>query len=81
MITDLDSFTESDDEEEQEVTVNPALLKRIRNNSLRSPNTSPAPTVTSQALILFKPLPRLVDPPEVTEAPEEADDDAMDVEP
>ena len=87
VITDLDSFTQSDDEDEQEVTVNPALLECIRNNTLGSPKVTTAPT-TSQALVLYRPLPNLRDTNEdheeeekVEEALVQLDDDAMDVEP
>lgn len=51
----MDSFTESDDEETEGVSVNPVLLDRIRNNRLET--SKPPVQTTSQALILFKPLP------------------------
>ena len=63
VITDLDSFTESDDEDEHVGSiVNPPLLEKIRANTL---DNSPLPPVStpsaSQALVLFRPLPRFSD--------------------
>lgn len=55
VITDLDSFTQSDDEDEQSVTVNAALLEKIRANVVDQCPIPLAPT--SQALVLFRPLP------------------------
>jgi hypothetical protein len=56
IITDLDSFTQSDDEEERDLAVNTALLEKIRANVVdESPN--PLLPTTSRALVLFRPLP------------------------
>ncbi|KAF8161007.1 hypothetical protein B0H34DRAFT_795850 [Crassisporium funariophilum] len=80
VITDLDSFTESDDEREEAVTINPVFLERIRTKTF----DKPAPS-TSQALVLFKPLPGPGEwKPNIVkeEAKREVvDEDAMDVEP
>jgi hypothetical protein len=52
VITDLDAFTQSDDEEEgQTLAVNTVLLDKIRANVVEA-STPP----TSQALVLFRPL-------------------------
>ena len=56
IITDLDSFTQSDDEDEHQLAVNTALLDKIRANIVESTNPL-LPTTTSQALVLFKPPP------------------------
>ncbi|KAF8972975.1 hypothetical protein BDZ97DRAFT_1912576 [Flammula alnicola] len=61
VITDMDSFTQSDDEEEENVTINPVLLDRIRTSKFDSSNGRRRPpsttSNTSQALVLFRPLP------------------------
>ena len=85
MITDLDLFTESDDEREREreesVNINPILLDCIRNKELGEKN-SPHPKATSTALVLFKPLlgleQRQKEGVGVTKA---VDENAMDLEP
>ena len=84
MITDLDLFTESDDEREGEheesVNINPILLDCIRNKELDN-ECPPHPKATSTALVLFKPLPGLeqLQKEGVTQA-EAADENAMDLE-
>jgi len=59
VITDLDLFTDSDDECEHEkrVDINPVLLDCIRGKELG--RDSPHPKATSTALVLFRPLPGL----------------------
>ncbi|KAF9529318.1 hypothetical protein CPB83DRAFT_853066 [Crepidotus variabilis] len=91
VITDLDSFTEEDEDEEQPVTVNTSLLEKIR--SLESPKVPLIhPASNELALILFRPPPRFGDLKEETEDKEkdeqvgrdhipQPDEDAMDVEP
>lgn len=95
VITDMDSFAESDDEEGPNLTIHPVLLDRIRTNKLDSctNSQSTAPSSTSQALVLFQPLPlselemervketqaKQKQEAEVKRA--ETDEDAMDVEP
>lgn len=85
MITDLDLFTESDDECEREreesVNINPILMDCIRNKELDE-KSSPHPKATSTALILFKPLPGLeqLQREGVTQA-KAVDENAMDLEP
>lgn len=100
VITDLDSFTQSDDEDEPAGSVvNPVLLERIRANTLEKSPLSPAASTppTSQALVLYKPLPWYKDTDGDGEAIQRGrkeevtkvhvydcipfDDDAMDVEP
>jgi len=92
VITDLDSFAESDDEEGPNLSINPVLLDRIRTNKLDSCTNSQS-TSTSQALVLFQPLPlsememervkeaqaKQKQEAEVKRA--ETDEDAMDIEP
>jgi len=88
VITDLDLFTESDDECEREreesVNINPILLDCIRNKELGEKN-SPHPKATSTALVLFKPLPGLeqLQREGVTQAKaaKAVDENAMDLEP
>ena len=83
MITDLDLFTESDDEREREesVKINPVLLDCIRNKELGEKSSS-HPIATSTALVLFKPLPGLeqLRREGVTHA-KAVDENAMDLEP
>jgi len=85
VITDLDLFTESDDEREGEreegVNINPILLDCIRNKKLGE-KSSPHPKATSTALVLFKPLPGLeqLQREGVTQA-KAVDENAMDLEP
>ncbi|CAA7259282.1 unnamed protein product [Cyclocybe aegerita] len=97
VITDLEAFTESDDEEEEKekdeenVTINPALLDRILNKKPEESLPAVSSPGASQALVLFRPLPRLSDDSGLSEArkeekeketrPVEADENAMDVEP
>jgi len=81
VITDLDLFTESDDECEREheesVNINPILMDCIRNKELAT-----HPKVTSTALVLFKPLPGLEQLQRVGVTPAKAvDENAMDLEP
>ncbi|KAF5321219.1 hypothetical protein D9619_001406 [Psilocybe cf. subviscida] len=64
VVTDIDSFAQSDDEGEDNSSanahhINPALLSRIRAAATRSTPSSLLPThpTNSQAVILFKPLP------------------------
>lgn len=53
VITDLDSFTQSDDEEEQQsLAVNTTLLEKIRAN-VADKFSGPAPSSVSQALVLY----------------------------
>lgn len=82
MITDLDLFTESDDEREREesVNINPILLDCIRNKELGEKSSHPK--VTSTALVLFKPLPGLeqLHREGITQA-KAVDENAMDLEP
>jgi hypothetical protein len=56
VITDLDLFTESDDEREESVNINPILLNCIRSKEFDKTN-SPRPKATSTALVLFRPPP------------------------
>jgi len=95
VITDIDSFAQSDDEEDPNVTINPVLLDRIRTNKFDSCTNSQSttPSSTSQALVLFQPLPlsememervkeaqaKQKQETEVKRA--ETDEDAMDIEP
>jgi len=81
VITDLDLFTESDDEREERVNINPVLLDCIRGKELAERNP-PNPKVTSTALVLFRPLPGLerLHRETVTQA-KTVDEDTMDVEP
>ncbi|KIM45185.1 hypothetical protein M413DRAFT_441869 [Hebeloma cylindrosporum] len=97
VITDMDSFAQSDDEEGPNLTINPALLERIRTNKFETctkpPSTSPSST--SQALVLFQPLPlsemekekvkevqaERKQEAEAKRAERERDEDAMDIEP
>jgi len=83
VITDLDLFTESDDEckREESVNINPILLDCIRNKELGEKNL-PHPKATSTALVLFKPLPGLeqLQREGVTQA-KAVDENAMDLEP
>ena len=85
MITDLDLFTESDDEREGEreesVNINPILLDCIRKKELVG-KSSLHPKATSTALVLFKPLPGLeqLQREGVTQA-NAVDENAMDLEP
>ena len=81
MITDLDLFTESDDEREERFNINPVLLDRIRGKELAERN-SPNPKVTSTALVLFRPLPGFerLHGETVTQA-KTVDENTMDVEP
>jgi hypothetical protein len=84
VITDLDLFTESDDEREREregVNINPILMDRIRNKELDE-KSSPHPKATSTALVLFKPIPGLeqLQREGVTQA-KAVDENAMDLEP
>ncbi|KAF4620498.1 hypothetical protein D9613_000609 [Agrocybe pediades] len=99
IITDMDSFTQSDDDEDDGiVSVNPALLDRMRKRALQSSTSTPripVPPSTSQALVLFQPLPLMNGDLEVAKARDErqkqaataskeepvTDEDAMDVEP
>jgi len=102
VITDMDSFTQSDEEEEEEadLRVNPVLLGQIRTNGIdpcSSSRSRPPLRSTSQALVLFKPLPfseteiervKEVQAKQKREAEDkqverdsESDSDAMDVEP
>lgn len=54
VITDLDSFTQSDDEEEQQtLAVNTTLLEKIRANVAEKFSGS-VPSSTSQALVLYR---------------------------
>ncbi|PPQ89574.1 hypothetical protein CVT25_012246 [Psilocybe cyanescens] len=56
IITDMDSFTQEDEKEEDgSLIVNPVLLDRIRSNTLESSSKPSAPP-PNQALVLFKPL-------------------------
>lgn len=87
VITDLDLFTESDDEHEREseegVNINPILLDCIRNKELGE-KSSPHPNkATSTALVLFKPLPGLeqLQRGGVTQQVKLVDENAMDLEP
>ena len=58
VITDLDSFTEEDEEEDGDVSINSALLDAIRSNTIDNSTKTPTPAPsTSQALVLFRPLP------------------------
>lgn len=79
MITDLDLFTESDNECEESVDINPVLLDCIRGKEL---GKTPRPKATSTALVLFRPLPGLerVQRGGVTQA-KTVDENAMDLEP
>ena len=83
VITDLDLFTESDDEREREesVNINPILLDCIRSKELDE-NSSPHRKATSTALVLFQPLPGLeqLQREGVTQA-KVVDENAMDLEP
>lgn len=95
VITDMDSFAQSDDEEGPDLTVNSVLLDRIRTNKFDSSTTAPStsPSSTSQALVLFQPLPlsemdmervKEVQAKQKQEAEvkrAEKDEDAMDIEP
>ncbi|KAF9562790.1 hypothetical protein CPC08DRAFT_706495 [Agrocybe pediades] len=98
IITDMDSFTQSDDEDDGIVSVNPAFLDRMRKRALQSSTSTPripVPPSTSQALVLFQPLPLMNGDLEVAKARDErqkqaataskeepvTDEDAMDVEP
>ncbi|KAH9485312.1 hypothetical protein JR316_0002220 [Psilocybe cubensis] len=58
IITDMDSFAQEDEEENETISVNTALLDRIRSNTLEASSSSSKSPATgpSQALILFKPL-------------------------
>jgi len=90
VITDMDSFTEEDEEEDENVSINPALLDVIRSNTIETSTTTKTPAAsTSQALVLFRPLPicdikneeERTREEEVLETKEGvADEDAMDVE-
>jgi len=95
VITDMDSFTQEDEEEDERVSINPALLDRIRSNTIESSTTTPGKPAprTSQALVLFKPLPLGEREAEIRKMEEDrkekeaverkqviADEDAMDVE-
>lgn len=84
MITDLDLYTESDDERErerEESVINPILLDSIRNKELDEMSSSHS-KATSTALVLFKPLPGLeqLQREGVTQA-KAVDENAMDLEP
>jgi hypothetical protein len=93
----MDSFTQSDEEEDSNVSINPVLLSQIRSHGFDSSSSSRStpPLSTSQALVLFKPLPfseteiekvkelqakRKQEAEDKREETEE-DSDAMDVEP
>jgi len=84
VITDLDLFTESDDEREREseekFDINPVLLDCIRGKELGK--NSPHPNATSTALVLFRPLPGLerLQTERATQA-KAVDECAMDLEP
>ncbi|PPQ99752.1 hypothetical protein CVT24_009735 [Panaeolus cyanescens] len=95
VITDLDSYTNEDDEEgeasEQPISVNSALLNHIKNQTLdktRSKTVQPPPPSPSQALVLFKPLPLPTSsetPPQTNQTtqqskPTTVDENAMDIE-
>ena len=91
----MDSFTQSDDEEGADLTINPVLLDRIRTNKFDSSTTAPStsPSSTSQALVLFQPLPlserekerakemQATQKKEAEVKRAERDEDAMDIEP
>ena len=91
----MDSFTQSDEEEDPSLSINPVLLGRIRTNGFDSSTSSrlTLPSSTSQALVLFKPLPfseteiervKEVQSKRETEdknAEGDEDEDAMDIEP
>jgi hypothetical protein len=81
VITDLDLFTESDDEREEGVSINPVLLDCIRETELGQRNL-PHPKATSTALVLFRPLPGLerLQRESVTQV-KKVDENAMDLEP
>jgi len=101
VITDMDSFTQSDEEEEGEeadLRINPVLLGQILTNGIDACSSSgsrPPLRSTSQALVLFKPLPfsereiervKEVQAKQKREAEDkqverDSDSDAMDVEP
>lgn len=81
VITDLDSYSEDEDAEENTITVNTALLEKIRSQvaeSVKVPANS-----DSRALVLFRPLPQLEAAPEVEESRKAThmDENAMEVEP
>lgn len=86
VITDLDSFNESDDEGEQDAShvVNPALLERLR--SKQRGHHLESPPATSQALVLFRPLPYIQPVIEEVEDEDEPkdnnrrDEEAMEIE-
>jgi hypothetical protein len=76
-------FTESDDEREESVNINPVLLDCIRGKELGKTNSSNSnPKATSTALVLFRPLPGLerLRSEGVTQA-KTVDENAMDLEP
>jgi hypothetical protein len=89
----MDSFTQSDDEEGADLAINPVLLDRIRTTKFDSSTNVPSRSSTSQALVLFQPLPlsememervkkvqaKQKEEAEVKRA--EIDEDAMDIEP
>jgi len=94
----MDSFTESDEEDDADLTINPVLLGQIRTNGIdpsSSSRSTPPLRSTSQALVLFKPLPfseteiervKEVQAKQKQEAEDkqvetDEDSDAMDVEP
>jgi len=81
VITDLDLFTESDDEREERVNINPVLLDCIRGTELGKRNP-PHRKATSTALVLFRPLPGLerLQRERVTQV-KTVDENAMDLEP
>jgi len=87
VITDLDLFTESDDERdkrEETVNINPVLLDHIRGREIGK--ISPHPKATSTALVLFRPLPGLERQQReegITQAKKKdpVDENAMDLEP
>ncbi|KAF8894904.1 hypothetical protein CPB84DRAFT_1748430 [Gymnopilus junonius] len=89
VITDMDSFTEEDEEQDGNVSINPVLLDAIRSNTIENSTTTKTPAEsTSQALVLFRPLPtgsdmKKKDEEQRTRGAVETrvvDEDAMDVE-
>lgn len=74
-MTSLESSDEEDNiDQEQEVTISPVLLKRIKSQPLEPS----IPVLASQALVLYRPLPL---PEPLPPTIPTHDDDAMDTDP
>ncbi|KAF9451246.1 hypothetical protein P691DRAFT_663496 [Macrolepiota fuliginosa MF-IS2] len=87
VITDLDSFEAEDDKDKDSETlsINSSLLEHIRNQWQSGAAHTLAPSLTSQALVLFQPLPAPSSNERASETrqTEKGDrlEDAMDIEP